>query len=517
MQKEFIINSNDITSTTKVDSLLQTEQSVLNHMLISYENYHNIKAKIKVDDFTFITHRYIYITLCDFENYIIEKMNKQFTVESIDLLIKVITHGLEEKQKLIKKGTIQNIFAKSPNLSLEEDLNLILFYSMEKELAKKSHNTSSNTVEYEFEDLTSFTRATYIQNRLIEILTTNIDNIPHELCDTTIGTMDFMNEIDLNNPNINMTLSPPEEEPQGRIIFYIQKDYPLLKEKKEKFEKLFKWADKYDLQHHVLPRDIQALEELTELKISHQDIQELPKELLLLKNLTVLDASFNKIASIADELSNHNSLRFIFLESNELKDIPEALLKKKNLLFLSLKKNHIQSVPSSIENLKTITHLCMCCNHIKKLPNSFVKLERLTSFCIHGNKLQSIPDKWSELTHLSRFCFSNNHIKTIPSSIFELNELKELEFENNDINEISSEIKKLLHLETLTCDDELLKDIEPHLNHLKFNCIDISESNIKSFSFMVDKFLFDVQNQDKWIDPLDKRENGCIKLLKKEL
>jgi Leucine-rich repeat (LRR) protein len=504
----------NITSTVKLKTLRDVEQAILNYMLLSPSNYKQIKNSIDSNDFTFYIHEIIFLGLCDIEDKILKNTKDAFSLKAIEKIIKSLANALDS-EKIVKKESTIKVLSNTPSYDIQKDLNLLLFYSQEKKYSLENQNCDDSIIKFKFEDLNSYTEATFIHNRLIEVITTNIDFIPDELKDTAMDTMQFLTKIDLENSDTNIEFSPPEIEPIGTIIFHVQKEYELLNKKKENekrsIDNLFKWADKYNLDKEVFPRDINKLSKLVELDISRKEILELPKELIRLKNLTYLDASFNKLKSIPDELKELYSLRFLNLEGNELESIPNSILEKKNLLYLCLKKNKITNIPSRVSNLKLLAHLCLCYNHIKEIPEELSVLSNLESFCIHGNKLDLISENIVNLPKLKTFSISNNSLKKLPNKLNKMQNLETLEFENNCIEKLDLSILKLPRLKQISFDDNLFKYVLENINLLSnINCINIEHSKIlDKKSNLLKRLSFEI-DEEIWVDKVDIRDNGCM-------
>lgn len=512
---EISISKVKATSTVDITKLRDTEQAVLNYMLLSFDNYKYVKDNLKKGDFTFAVHGFIYNALYSLEKFIIEESNKEFDLDFLDFFINLVSKLLSD-DKVVKKDSTLNILSKTPSTDIANDLNLLLFYSIEKHQAVKNHADGDNVIHFEFEDLNSFTKATFVEDRLIKVETTNIEHIPDELYDTADNTIKFLTEANMQDPDMKYSFYPPNEESNGLMKFCIQKDVLEITKRKELKEdsisRLFQWADKYNLDEETFPRDLEKLTKLAELDISNKGIKELPKELVLLEKLVVLDAGFNKIKAVPKEFENLRSLCMIILESNEIVEIPEVILNKKNLIFLSLKANKIKTIPSNISNLKILNSLCLCCNNIDKIPDAILKLKNLSSFCIHGNKLKSIPENIINLKELKRFTFSNNYVKSIPKDIMKLEKLEFLEIENNLIESIDNDIFKLPNLKQLAFDDNLFNSILDNITVLNIDTINVTHSKLFDINSSLVKKLSLNLEESAWVEDEDKRENGCIKL-----
>lgn len=503
-------------STIDIIKLRNTEQAILNFMLLSMESFRTIKEELIPSDFTFNVHKMIFSSFCKMEEYFegISSSNN-FDVNELSICLDAFSNILFEQHN-VKKASTLNILSKEPSLNIEDDLNRIKFLTEEKKFALNNHNEEDAIVQFNFEDTESYTVAKFIQNRIIEIVTTNIDKLPIELCDTAQETMKKMSEIDLKDPENDILFSPPESEPIGVTIFDIRKNISILEkridEQKKKFQVLFEWADKYNLDEKIFPRDINELLKIDELQVSNMSIEEFPKELVLLEKLIFIDASFNKLKTIPTEFKDFNRLMFLQLESNNFEAIPRIVLDIKSLKFLSFKANTLSVIPTEINKLNNLKHICLCQNKIEKIPNEFSELDSLENFCIHGNKLNFLPRDIKNLKSLEVFSISNNHIKDLPKELTELKQLKSFEFENNEIENIDLDILKLPNINQLAFDDSLFPYILENMEFLQnIDTINLTESTIDEKSNLIKKLQLSL-DLDSWVDSEDKRKNGCIKL-----
>lgn len=501
---------------TGVITLRDTEQRVLNYMLLSLENYDYVNCILDNADFTFLVHKKVFHYLYKDNDLLPKETNTgKFDIKGLEEFINMVASLLEEKENIKYSSTV-NILSKEPSIDIQKDINLLKHYSFEKAIALNEFELNRIPIDIIFEDLNSYTKARFFNNRLWSVITTNIEEVPSILCDTAINTIKFLETIDINNPFYRINFFPEGIELFQVMTFHIVQNYSLLEERdlkrKQAFNKLFDWADKYELDESIFPRDIDKLLKLGELDISNKAIKELPKELAFLEKLYLLNLSFNQLTTIPTEFKDFNNLRILNLESNKLNNIPQAIFQMSSLMFLTIKSNNIMSLSSSISNLKKLKYLCICQNQIANIPKEINELKNLEGFCMHRNKLSFIPETIGRLNKLKTLTFSNNYVEHIPKSIIDLNNLKSLEIENNNIKEIDLAILKSTNLNELAFDDNLFKFIIDNPNLLsKIDTINLKESNIDEKSNVIKKLSFTIDSSS-WIEEIDRRENGCIKL-----
>jgi len=90
-------------------------------------------------------------------------------------------------------------------------------------------------------------------------------------------------------------------------------------------ERLWQWADDNDIDDEILPRDREALFNLTELDLTYNQLTELPKEIGNLVNLTELHLSYNQLTELPKEIGNLVNLTVLGLYNNQLTELPKEL------------------------------------------------------------------------------------------------------------------------------------------------------------------------------------------------
>ncbi|WP_121628744.1 leucine-rich repeat domain-containing protein [Poseidonibacter antarcticus] len=492
INKEISFGNINIVSTAEVIKIRDTEQSIINWMILSFDNYKYIKEHLTFKDFTFKTHSIIFEYINRSEDKFLEMIDSnKFNNALLSAFIERSAYVLGSKN-IVKEESVLNILSKAPSINIDEDINFILFYAMEKKYAIENKKSENHIALFTFDDLISRSTAKFIDNRLVEVETSYIESIPSELCDTAIATFEsLMEQINLQNSDIEVNISDDVINSIPHIYFEIKKDIKIKKDKEQKeqeaFRTLYKWADKYNLSKEEFPREPFDLLALKILVLDHKKIKEIPKELVLLKKLEYIDLSFNKITSL-----------------------PEEFTELKRLKFLVLKGNNITSLPKDIDKLNQLIYLCFCMNAIKEIPNKLYKLNQLANLCMHDNKLTFISEDINKLNKLRKVSFSNNYIQTLPNTIDTLKNLERLEFENNHIKKIDFHILKLSKLNHIAFDDELLEPIlENKDSVLNVNTINLSESKLNKDSEFIKNLSFEIQDT-QWVEKEDKRENGCV-------
>lgn len=469
----------------KVDSILNielirdTEQGILNYMLLSNDNFIKIKNKLNKTDFTFMIHRIIFEYLCILEKMFLKE--SYCGISDISSLLKVFAKVLEEKQNIKMTSTL-DILSQSPSTYIDNDLEIINVNSMEREIAVYNKRIVQNGTIETKDGKTWFN---FINNRLISIGTTNISHLPTELHDNFADTLNSLSHIDFQDKEneVSMSFDENAESTDGIESFYLKKDISYLKW----FDDICQWADKYHLDEKTFPRDRYKLQDLLELDISNKEINELPKE-----------------------ISKLTSLKILTIDNNNIKHLPEGIYQLKDLGLFSFISNDISYISEKIINFKNLLIFGACNNSISSLPKNFFKLKNLITICLHGNKLTSLPDAIGSFPMLSSLTISNNDIETLPASMINLKKLSSLDIENTKIFSIPIES---LQLTRLCINDELLPFIAQNIQYLDVDTINLSSSHLKH-SLKIVKDLNFKTDTENWMEEKDKKDNGCIKLSK---
>lgn len=470
----------------KIDivNLRDIEQNILNYMLLSRGNFERIKNLLSEDDFTFLIHKVIFKHLCSFENMLFADNFQNFNElgSSLEKFAQIV-----QISDNVKTTSILDILSQLPSMYIEKDLEIINANSMEKEIAEHNNQIQRNAT---IETKDGLVWAEFINDRLISVGTTNIAQLPSELHDNFGDTLGSLSNLDLQDGEneASMTFYGDIDNPDGIESFYLKKDVSELRW----FDDICQWADKYELDEDIFPRNRYALQDLFKLDISKKGIEELPKEIGKLTNL-----------------------RILIIDDNNIKEFPEELYQLKNLGFLSCMKNEISYISEEIINLQELLVFAACHNAISSLPNNFFRLKNLTIICLRGNRLTTLSSDIGNLSNLTSLTISNNDISVLPQSISKLKYLESLDIENTQVSEIPMEFLKHRTLNKLSINDDLLPFITQNIQYLNIDTINLTASYFVESSKIVQKLNFKIDTQS-WVEDRDKKDNGCVQLSKYE-
>jgi len=199
----------------------------------------------------------------------------------------------------------------------------------------------------------------------------------------------------------------------------------ILEKKKQQqlwLERIWQWADRFDIEEYNVPRNRDELLNLTHL--SFQSIRyferdkftELPKEFGNLTNLKFLELGslvhpeivLNYLTELPKEIGKLTNLTHLYIQDNNLTELPKEIRKLTQLKDLKLGFNHLTQLPKEIGNLKQLEILTMWQNSITELPQEIGNLKQLKGFSIWGNPLEELPQEIVNLTELKKIELGKN-------------------------------------------------------------------------------------------------------------
>ena len=207
-----------------------------------------------------------------------------------------------------------------------------------------------------------------------------------------------------------------------------------------------------DLSHNqisVIPPEIRALVNLRVLNLDHNQIAVIPPEIGALVNLRWLNLRDNQIAVIPPEVFDLVNLQELWLGGNNISVIPPEIGALVNLQWLELDNNNISEVSAEIRALVNLRGLDLSGNQISEIPAEIGALVNLERLYLSDNQISEIPAEIAGLVNLKGLWLGGNNISMIPPEIGALVNLQGLDLRNNQISEIPAEIGSLVNLETL--------------------------------------------------------------------
>lgn len=170
---------------------------------------------------------------------------------------------------------------------------------------------------------------------------------------------------------------------------------------RQKFQEIFDWADKYNLDDKTIPRDIETLKKLSYLSAEDKAIKELP-----------------------NSIGNLNELMSIHLCGNELRELPLSIRKLKKLETLDLGENSFTNIPLNIIGVRdSLKRLYLNDNLLNEIPKFICNFKELESLYLYNNRLITLPWNIENLTRLVQLNIGGNMFTELPSTIENLQNL----------------------------------------------------------------------------------------------
>ncbi|KAL3745284.1 hypothetical protein ACJRO7_014403 [Eucalyptus globulus] len=200
------------------------------------------------------------------------------------------------------------------------------------------------------------------------------------------------------------------------------------------------------------PEFTDSLVSLTQLDLSHSEIEKLPKSIGSLVSLTHLDLSYSRIEELPQSMGSLVSLTQLDLSHSGFEKFPESMSSLVSLSQLDLSNSGIEELPESIGSLKKLETLnashCALLAHIHNSIGNLTSLALLDLRKCH--KLAQLPDSIQSLLSLQRLLLRGCHsLRKIPDSIGKLVSLTELDLKSTAIAELPQSIQELQNLRIL--------------------------------------------------------------------
>lgn len=185
----------------------------------------------------------------------------------------------------------------------------------------------------------------------------------------------------------------------------------------------------------------QHVPSLKELKITHNKLTEIP-DLGALHKLTDLVLTHNDIQSLGSNLSKYPSLRNLDLSFNKITAIPFGIFTNSSqLLHLSLNSNKLSSIEKgSLDNLTSLETLKLNRNRLVAIPKDlFLKLQRLKHMELNKNRIRAIEGlSFKGLESLETLSLRRNNINNLSDGAFYyLGKIQTLSLDFNNITVVA--------------------------------------------------------------------------------
>lgn len=188
---------------------------------------------------------------------------------------------------------------------------------------------------------------------------------------------------------------------------------------------------------------------ITNLNISHNNLQVIPPEISKLENIEYFDCSHNEIESIFNEIYKLQNLYNFIISYNRLQYLPPQITYLSFLHTLLLSHNNFKTFPIEITNLPALEVLYIHNNQITIIPPEIRRLEMLNTFYIHNNLIEELPPEIGQLRSLRIFYISNNRLMTIPPELCNCLHLTNFYYIGNPIDYMPPNVFRFIQDKTL--------------------------------------------------------------------
>ncbi|XP_014670701.1 PREDICTED: protein flightless-1-like [Priapulus caudatus] len=247
-----------------------------------------------------------------------------------------------------------------------------------------------------------------------------------------------------------------------------------------------------------VPYQLRNLSKLEHLSLVDNDLTNLRGDLASLSSLRVLNARHNKLKSsnISSEIFALEELTVVDFSQNELEKVPSSLENAKAILVLNLSHNNISTIPNQLfVNCVDILYLDLSYNKLETLPPQLRRLINLQTLVLDNNPMEhfqlrqlpalteltslsmrntqrtnsNIPEKLDALVNLIELDLSYNEMNRVPDGLFSMCNLKRLNLGHNRIREIGSGIEVWSKMEVLNVSWNKMNAFPPQL--CKLTCM----------------------------------------------
>ncbi|GJZ92499.1 TMV resistance protein N-like protein [Tanacetum coccineum] len=202
-----------------------------------------------------------------------------------------------------------------------------------------------------------------------------------------------------------------------------------------------------------LPDEFGQLESLEEFSFSHAKIKHLPDSVCMLKQLKSLKLNVcQNFEKLPDDFGQLESLEELFLSHAKIKHLPDSVCMLKNLKSLKLSVcQHLEKLTENFGQLESLEELSLSHAKIKHLPDSLCMLENLKSMELRScEHLEKLPEDFGQLRSLRKLHLDTK-AKHLPVSIYMLKHLKSLEIGSyyKTLNKLPEDLGRLQCIEAL--------------------------------------------------------------------
>lgn len=253
---------------------------------------------------------------------------------------------------------------------------------------------------------------------------------------------------------------------------------------------IWDWADKYQLDEEMIPRNKADLLSLTTLNIDTTyeyagyyancdrppddyyttplySIEEVPEELACLPRLE--DVYFSNVDAnkFIEKISQLTHLKSLDTFAAKIRKLPEDINKLQKLESLYIWGDELKELPENICQINTLKSLLIRSASLQNLPINLNLLQNLESLEFESNYIVDIPSSVFKLSGLQALSIRGDQIEEIPTTIIGLEGLKYLELFTKNLTAISANIAKLPNLEFIKTYSSLWPILSDYIDESK--------------------------------------------------
>ena len=158
---------------------------------------------------------------------------------------------------------------------------------------------------------------------------------------------------------------------------------------------------------------------LETLAVHDCNLKIVDSRMLQLRNLRILDLSKNRLQKLPEDWWTLSQLSEIKLSENQISEIPAGLCKghlTTNLRLLDLSHNKIKQLRPYVCELQGLVTLNLNHNQLVNLPFSMSNLRQLRSLLVTNNQLRTLPAHFSQLSLTDIDLYNNPLMQDGPAS-----------------------------------------------------------------------------------------------------
>jgi adenylate cyclase len=228
---------------------------------------------------------------------------------------------------------------------------------------------------------------------------------------------------------------------------------------------------------HEIPDAFKALTSLTVLNLAHNKLVTLPSRVLpFLKQLSQLKVSGNQLTSIPREIGELDMLSDLNVSRNKLTSLPDELGRLAQLRWLNVKENALTQLPESLSALQQLEELLVSNNELDTLPARFAHVRLLLA---NNNKITHLDDNTC-LDSVIELCLSENRMRALPASLNSMRNLQKLSITMNQLESLPDNISELRKLTQLDAKNNQMRSLPESIGALKLCVLDVGHNLLEA-------------------------------------